>query len=88
MIWVLGEMSRMQSRAQNTVPRGPRVSHQCDPSKIFRTPHRNNGRTPGPYQRSGHGALQCLLRKGVLQFLRTLRQKDLRRLQKRTHGHP
>lgn len=39
------------------------------------------------YFRSNYGALQCVLRKGLPLTVRSLRKENLRRLQKRPHGH-
>lgn len=84
----LGEMSRMQSRTPNPLSGRTGFPHKRNPTKISRAPHRNNRGATRPNQWTGDGALQCLFGKSVLQFLCTLRQKDLRGLQKRPHGHP
>lgn len=80
LLLLLGKMSGMQSRTQNPVSRGTGIPYQRNPTKILRTPHRNNRRIAGSNKRTSDGTLQCLFRKGVLQFLCTLREKDLRRL--------
>lgn len=64
-----GEMPRMPRRAQNSISRRARLPNQRNPAKILGASHRNNRRTTRPHQRPGHGAMQCLFRKGVLQLL-------------------
>nr|CAI5832426.1 unnamed protein product [Callosobruchus analis] len=75
-------MSRMPSGTQDSLPGGPRIPNQCHPTKIFGITYRNYRRTSRSYKRTDNGTLQCLLRKGLLQFLPALRQKDMRRMQK------
>jgi hypothetical protein len=77
----------MSGRTQNPIPGSAGLPYERDLAKVPGTSHRDNRRASRPNKRSGHGAVQRLLGEVLLFYMRPLREENMLRLQRCSHGH-
>lgn len=77
----------MSSRTSNTVQRCSGISDECNAAALLRTTHRNHRGASRSNKWTDNETLRRVLGESIRDVMRSLRERSVRGLQKRSYGY-